>query len=46
VLSAPHPDLATAATDAVRQWTYEPTLLNGSPIEVITKINVNFTLAE
>ncbi len=46
VLSAPHPDLATAATDAVRQWVYEPTLLNGSPIEVVTKINVNFTLSE
>jgi TonB family protein len=38
-------DLITAATDAVMQWKYEPTLLNGAPVEVVTQINVNFTLA-
>lgn len=36
--------LATAATDAVRQWRYQPTLLNGVPVEVVTEIEVNFTL--
>jgi TonB family protein len=39
-------DLAAAATDAVRQWRYEPTLLNGQPVEVVTTITVNFRLGE
>jgi periplasmic protein TonB len=39
-----HPLLVTAATDAVRQWRYKPTLLNGEPVEVATTIDVNFTL--
>jgi protein TonB len=30
--------------DAVKQWRYQPTLLNGEPIEVITTITVNFRL--
>lgn len=38
--------LAQAAMDAVRQWRYQPTLLNGQPVEVITEIEVNFTLAK
>ncbi len=37
--------LADPALDAVKQWQYKPTLLNGEPIEVITEIEVNFTLA-
>jgi outer membrane biosynthesis protein TonB len=37
--------LVPAATDAVKQWIYKPTLLNGNPVEVITQIDVNFTLA-
>ncbi len=41
-----HPLLADAAMDAVRQWIYKPTLLNGSPVEVITQIDVNFTLSQ
>jgi protein TonB len=32
--------------DAVRQWVYQPTLLNGQPVEVITQIDVNFTLSQ
>jgi periplasmic protein TonB len=39
-----HPMLIQAATEAVRQWIYRPTLLNGEPVEVITQIEVNFTL--
>jgi protein TonB len=39
-----HPMLAPAAVDAVRQWEYAPTLLNGDPVEVATEIDVNFTL--
>ncbi len=41
-----HPLLARAAMDAVRQWVYKPTLLNGMPVEVIAPIEVNFTLAQ
>ena len=40
------PELAPAAMDAVRQWVYQPTLLNGEPVEVTTAIDVNFTLAK
>jgi len=38
--------LAVAALDAVRQWQYQTTLLNGDPVEVVTEIQVNFTLAK
>lgn len=41
-----HPLLVQAALNAVKQWKYEPTLLNGVPVEVVTEIDVNFTLAE
>ena len=37
--------LVDAATEAVRQWRYQPTLLNGAPVEVITEVQVNFRLA-
>jgi protein TonB len=40
-----HPLLVQAAEEAVRQWQYKPTLLNGEPVEVATTIDVNFTLA-
>ena len=39
-----NPFLARAALDAVRQWVYSPTLLNGEPVEVIAPIDVIFTL--
>ena len=39
-----HPLLAPAALAAVSKWRYRPTLLNGEPVEVITQIDVNFTL--
>jgi protein TonB len=39
-----HPFLANAALEAVRQWVYEPTLLNGETVEVIAPITVNFLL--
>jgi periplasmic protein TonB len=38
------PLLMRAAMDAVRQWRYRPTLLNGEPVEVDTTISVVFTL--
>jgi len=43
---AGHPLLVQAALDAVRQWVYQPTLLNGQPVEVVTQIDVNFTLSQ
>jgi TonB family protein len=39
-----HPLLIQAALDAVRQWRYQPTLLNGTPVEVDTTITVTFAL--
>lgn len=39
-----HPLLVSAARDAVLQWAYRPTLLNGQPVTVITNVTVNFTL--
>jgi protein TonB len=41
-----HPLLVKAALEAVQRWRYQPTLLNGEPCEVVTEIDVNFTLAE
>ena len=38
--------LVSAAMDAVKQWRYKPTLLNGEPIEVMTTIDINFTLTQ
>ena len=35
-----------AVLDAVKQWRYQPTLLNGEPVDVITTITVNFRLSE
>jgi protein TonB len=37
------PMLDQAALDAVHQWLFEPTLLNGVPVEVVMTVTVNFT---
>ena len=39
-----HPLLVRAAMDAVQQWKYKPTLLNGEPVEVDTTVDVIFSL--
>lgn len=39
-----HPGLVKAAIDAVSKWRYEPTRLNGQPVEIITSITVRFRL--
>ena len=41
-----HPLLVQSARDAVLQWRYRPTLLNGQPVEVVTDIVVKFMLAQ
>jgi protein TonB len=38
------PLLDDAALDAVRQWAYTPTLLNGVPVPVVMTVTVNFSL--
>jgi protein TonB len=39
-----HPLLVKAALEAVSQWRYRPTMLNGEPVEVETSITVIFQL--
>ena len=41
-----HPDLAIAAVDAVRQWKFEPTLLNGKPVPIKMKVTIDFRLKD
>jgi TonB family protein len=41
-VTSPHPDLASAAIEAVRQWQFTPTLLNCVPIEVPMKVTTRF----
>jgi protein TonB len=39
-----HPLLVQSAMEAVKQWRYKPTQLNGDPVEVDTTIQVTFTM--
>ena len=41
-----HPDFARAALEAVRQWRFQPTLLNGEPVEVVMNVSVTFSLGD
>lgn len=45
VIRSPSDDLTQSALEAVRQWRYKPTLLNGNPVEIITDVIVNYTLS-
>ena len=38
------PIFEQAARDAVSQWVYEPTTLNGVPVEIVMTVVVNFIL--
>ncbi len=42
VASSAGMQLDVAAMEAVKQWVYQPTLLNGAPVEVATTVDVNF----
>ncbi|MDQ2774070.1 MAG: M56 family metallopeptidase [Acidobacteriota bacterium] len=44
VVSSPSDDLTQSALEAVRQWRYRPTLLNGQPVDIVTDVTVNYTL--
>jgi protein TonB len=37
-----HPLFDAAAVNAVRQWTYRPSLLNGQPVSVLMAVTVRF----
>jgi protein TonB len=39
-------ELIQSAIDAVKQWTYRPTRLNGEPVSVMTTVDVNYSLAQ
>ena len=39
------PLLDNSAIEAVRQWKYEPTLLNGVPVPIVMTVTVNFALS-
>jgi TonB family protein len=45
LISGP-PLLVQSAMDAVKKWTYRPMVLNGAPVQVVTTIDVNFSLTE
>ncbi len=45
-VASPNRLLSDAAKQAVKQWRYTPTLLNGEPVEVVTTITVNFRLMD
>jgi TonB family protein len=46
VLRSPSDDLSESSLEAVRQWRYRPTLLNGQPVEIVTDVIVNYTLSQ
>jgi protein TonB len=37
--------LAQAAIEAVKQWRYKPYMLNGVPVEIDSRITINFTMS-
>jgi protein TonB len=39
-----HPLLVDAAKEAVTQWIYRPTLMNGQPVKLMTTVEVPFRL--
>jgi TonB family protein len=44
VVKAAHPELASAAAEAVRQWQFDATLLNCVPVDVFMNVTVNFSV--
>ena len=46
VVSSPSDDLSASSLEAVRQWQYRPTLLNGEPVVIATTVIVNYTLSK
>jgi protein TonB len=46
VVSSPNDDLSASSLEAVRQWRYRPTLLNGNPVNIVTTVIVNYSLSQ
>ena len=46
VLSSPNPELSQASVDAVEQWEFDPTLLDGVPVETLLQVTVEFQLSQ
>ena len=46
VVSSPSDELSANSLEAVRQWRYKPTLLNGEPVVIVTTVVVNYTLSK
>jgi TonB family protein len=42
IVSSPNDDFSSAASNAVSQWQFTPTLLNGVPVDVHMRVSVNF----
>jgi TonB family protein len=40
------PALVQSAIDAVKQWTYQPTTMSGTPVEVATQVEVFFNAGQ
>jgi protein TonB len=45
VVSGPE-ELRASALDAVKEWKYQPYLLNGEPVEIETTITVNYSVGK
>ena len=41
-----HPLLIESTIRAVSEWQYQPTLMGGKPVEVVTEVDVNYTLSQ
>jgi len=39
-------ELVSASIEAVKQWKYDPYILNGVPLAIETQVTVNFALQE
>jgi protein TonB len=37
--------LVQTAVEALRRWVYQPTIVNGTPVEVVTEVRVEFRAA-
>jgi len=46
VISSTSPLFVDPSVNAVQQWMYSPTLLNGDPVTVLTTVTLNFTLSQ
>lgn len=41
-----HPLLLAGVADAVKQWVYQPAIVNGRPVPMTTEIEIDFALQD